>query len=121
VLVCPAYKSAKNVGIPTVAMNINIGMNGWLLDHSKTDCVHSLARFKNAAATVLVSDCYNRSSGNPDAWLFYESWSPWNDMHKRHISYTANAGYVDGHCEAVPNSIREFTSSTDSRIFWKGK
>ena len=121
VLVCPSYKSAKNVGIPAVAMNINIGMNGWLLNHSYADCVHRLSKFGNPSATGLFSDCYNRGSGNPDAWLFYYDWNLWNHMHNRHISYTANAGYVDGHCETVPKNIRNFTDNTESRIFWKGK
>lgn len=119
VLVCPSCKTKTKIGWVTIDP-INIGANIWLINADKVEAEHKVSRLSRPTGTMIFGDCYGAGSGNPDAWLAFMSFSGYNNVHKRHAG-RANAVYMDGHCEVVPNEIGEFTSNTDSRFFWYGK
>jgi prepilin-type N-terminal cleavage/methylation domain-containing protein/prepilin-type processing-associated H-X9-DG protein len=119
ILVCPSYRT-KNRLAYVVIPDINIGANIWLLNSNKIEAEHKISRMKQPTKTMMFSDCYGVGSGSPDAWLAFMTFSGYNNVHKRHAG-RANASFIDGHCEVVPDNIREFNSNTDSRFFWYGK
>jgi len=119
VLKCPSYR-AKEITSGGTTYKINIGINGWIASPNKTEAIHKINRLLNPTKTMLFVDCYASGSGNPDAWAYFLSFSNWNNVHKRHNS-RADAAYCDGHCGIVSESIGEFNSSTESRLFWYGK